>query len=298
MLSQNKFLVKFYILTSNHIECLKRHFYKIPTGEAVVVINSLDENYIDAAVSFCVKHKIEHYVTESDGTPATGKNSVLKLFRESDNEYMVHIDGDDILTQYGIDLYKRMSMWYNAPDCLVLYRQKAVKKSKRGDWYVHYFPFDKSSLENQNISKEDLTYFFMSEEYGNYSKDEAQKLSEERLKFNKIIERYGESHESMCRIVFFSKKCAEIMNYDNSLVIGEDTIQFLKLKRIALSGGLNMVRYREKTNPTYFYMQDYEGTVKKNNWDWVGPFNRMVERLGTLPEYQSLPEFLDDGTNK
>ena len=154
------------------------------------------------------------------------------------------------------------------------------------------------ATENQNISKEDLTDFFMSEEYGNYSKDEAQKLSEERLKFNKIIERYGESHESMCRIVFFSKKCAEMMHYDNSLVIGEDTIQFLKLKRIALSGGLNMVRYRERTKPTYFYMQDYEGTVKKNNWDWVGPFNKMVERLGTLPEYQSLPEFLDDGINK
>ena len=113
VLSQNKFLVKFYILTSNNIKCLERHFHKIPTSEAVVVINSLDKNYIDAAVSFCVEHKIEHYVTESDGTPATGKNSVLKLFRESDNEYMVHIDGDDILTDYGIDLYKRMSMWYN-----------------------------------------------------------------------------------------------------------------------------------------------------------------------------------------
>ena len=43
---------------------------------------------------------IEHYVTESDGTPATGKNSVLRLFLESDNEYMVQVDGDDMITPY------------------------------------------------------------------------------------------------------------------------------------------------------------------------------------------------------
>ena len=290
--------MKFYILTSNHIGCLQRHFNVVPISEAVVVINSLDENYIDAAVSFCVGNKIEYYITDSDGTPATGKNSVIKLFLESDNEYMVHIDGDDILTKYGVDLYKRLSMWYNAPDCLVLYRQKAVKKSKRGSWYVHYFPFDKSSLRQQDITKEYLTHFFMDKEYGNYSKEYAEKLADERLKFNDIIGKYGESHESMCRIVFLSRKCAEMIDYDNSLVIGEDTIQFLKLKRIALSGGLNMVRYREKTKPTYLYMQDYEGTVKKNNWDWLEPFNKMVEKLGPLPEYQSLPEFLDNGINK
>ena len=54
----------------------------------------------------CVSEGIEHYVTESDGTPATGKNSVLRLFLESDNEYMVHVDGDDMITPYGRNLYR------------------------------------------------------------------------------------------------------------------------------------------------------------------------------------------------
>ena len=290
--------MKFYILTSNHIKCLSRHFKLIPISEAVVVINSLDESYIDTAVSFCVEHRIEHYVTNSDGTPATGKNSVLKLFLESDNEYMVHIDGDDVITNYGLDLYKRMSTWYNSPDCLVLYRQLAVKKSGRGDWYVHYFPFDKSSIEQQSAGKQEIAECFMEPKYGQYSESRANELAQERLKFNDNVKKYLESHESMCRIVFLSRKCAEIMHYDNSLTIGEDTIQFLKLKKIALNGGLNMVRYKERRKPTYFYMQDYGGTVKQDNWDWMKPFNKMVEQLGTLPEYQNLPEFLDDGTNK
>ena len=290
--------MKFYILTSKHIECLKRHFALLPMSETVVVINSFDKSYVDTAVSFCSEFDIEYHVTECDGTPATGKNSVLELFLNSDENYMVHIDGDDMLTSYGVDLYKRLSMKENAPDCLVLYRQRAVKKSKNGSYYIHYYPFDKSSHDHQTMTKEDIVSYFSHEDTGNYSIEKANELAEHRLVFNDIVHKYGESHESMCRIVFISRKCAELMHYDNSLVIGEDTIQFLKLKRIALKGGLNMVRHKEKRNPTYHYMQDFEGTVKENDWDWLESFNKAVFDIELPEKYKTLPEFLDDEINK
>ena len=69
---------------------------------------------------------IEHYVTESDGTPATGKNSVLRLFLESDNEYMVHVDGDDMITPYGRNLY-RTAAHTDAPDVICLQNELEIQ---------------------------------------------------------------------------------------------------------------------------------------------------------------------------
>ena len=277
---------------------MERHFTVLPMSKTVVVINSLDESYIDAAVSFCLKNNIIYYVTKSDGTPATGKNSVLDIFLESDDEYMVHIDGDDILTPYGVDLYSRLSKKNDAPDCLVLYRQRALEKSKNGPYFTHHYPFDKSSHGHQTMTKQDIIEYFKQENTGNYSSEKAKEIAEHRIVFNDIVNKYGESHESMCRIVFISKKCADIMRYDNTLKIGEDTIQFLKLKKIALNGGLNMVRYKEKRKPTYYYMQDFDGTVKQDDWDWIKSFNESVLNIELPPKYESLPEFLDDEINK
>ena len=113
--------MKFYILCSRDLFCLERQFDTIPKDQTVVVINSLDESYVVSAVSFCEDEQIEYYVTTSDGTPATGKNEALRLFLESDNEYSVHVDGDDVLTDYGVSLYNEVANRKNAPDCIALY---------------------------------------------------------------------------------------------------------------------------------------------------------------------------------
>ena len=69
--------LKYYVLTSNHFQFLKRHiseeYSNIPKEDLVVVINTLDEDYLMMAKGFCIHKEIEYYVTESDGTPATGK---------------------------------------------------------------------------------------------------------------------------------------------------------------------------------------------------------------------------------
>ena len=46
-----------------------------------VVINSLDENFVDEIVGFCLVNNIDYTISESDGTPSTGKNAVLMFLK-------------------------------------------------------------------------------------------------------------------------------------------------------------------------------------------------------------------------
>ena len=119
--------MKFYILTSSYLEGIHRATKVIPSEDMVVVINATDKEYVERAVDYCNENELEYYVTESDGTPATGKNSVLKLFLESDNDYMVHVDGDDIITHHGYRLYTQMAKHESPPDMVVLYRQPQIR---------------------------------------------------------------------------------------------------------------------------------------------------------------------------
>lgn len=67
--------------------------------EPVVVVNTKDdafaasvlrwvEDYFDAT-----RHIIPVHVTECDGTPATGKNELTKVFFRSECEYLLALDG-------------------------------------------------------------------------------------------------------------------------------------------------------------------------------------------------------------
>ena len=61
-----------------------------------VVINSLDQEFIDGIVEFCESNNIQYSVTESDGTPSTGKNAVFDVFKKSDFTHLAQLDGDDL----------------------------------------------------------------------------------------------------------------------------------------------------------------------------------------------------------
>ena len=61
-----------------------------------VVINSQDDDFIQNIVKYCKFNNIPHSVTESDGTPSTGKNAVFDVFKESDCTHLSQLDGDDL----------------------------------------------------------------------------------------------------------------------------------------------------------------------------------------------------------
>lgn len=304
--------MKFYVLTSRSIEGLQRNTKTLPKEDMVVVINTLDDDYRSLAKDHCETNDIEYYITQSDGTPATGKNSVIKLFLESDQDYMVQIDGDDFLTPLGIKLYKQLSAIENPPDMVVLYRQPQIKKildfdsmfsSWDGDlrslskhWGVRY-PMDKSDPDFERQIPSSLYKYFI--EFCGVDDTTAKRWSIDRYDFNTSMNMFSEVREYMSRMVFYSRKVAEHVNFGNEIIIGEDTIQFLKLKKLAIEGKLNIVRRKERHYPTYIYTDTEEQITRKDfqsgiNWDWIRPFLNELDKIRhDLPVNVSLPEFKD-----
>ena len=60
-----------------------------------VVINSQDSDFTSEISKYCEDSEIEYSITQSDGTPGNGKNSVLEIFQNSDYTHLSQLDGDD-----------------------------------------------------------------------------------------------------------------------------------------------------------------------------------------------------------
>jgi len=289
--------MQFYILTSGNLKALKRHFDSEYSGfkkkDAVVIINSLNEDYIKEAVSYCTKKKIEHHVTESNGTPAKGKNSLLEAFLASDNDYCVMIDGDDFLTPHGVWMYKHLAGLETPPDAVCLINQRSIKKINHKPYSVKPFTVDYENLltldylhmfnELRGLSIPKATYY--NTLYNNY-------YTEQR--------KYSEGDEIHCRVTWVSKKAASF-KFNEELIIGEDTLHMLRLKHEALEGRLNF--YTNDEQPaTYIYDERTPGTVQKTSkfgidYEWMNDYLVALGEMGKknyLHENTRLPELKID----
>ena len=113
------------MLVSRDVTLTEKRINEFPTdwSKLHVIINTKDKDVEKDLVELVEDCELEYTVTESDGTPATGKNSLLKVFLESDNDYAVGIDGDDYITDYGAQFYNNLAEHPNPPDLLALYNQ-------------------------------------------------------------------------------------------------------------------------------------------------------------------------------
>lgn len=279
------------MLWSRNPSRLIRNIKKLGKTNTEVVINTRDSASEEWGVSWCKNNNVTYHVTESDGTPATGKNSVLKVFLESDNEYMVQVDGDDYLTPHGVELYQRLAEHPCPPDMVVLYRQPALSKGGKID-----FPFDKSRF---TLDYDLLMEFFTTNKNYMLDRETAHEWATDRLEFDDWMNRKMEDREFMCRMVFHSREVAELMDYNNSLIVGEDTLQFLELKCLALQGKLNILRRKEREKPTYIYDQTEDDSFMRKDykfdWSWCKPLLRELQKVKNLPaDFARLPEFRDE----
>jgi len=268
-------MVKFYVLTSGHFTALLRHnspkYSNIPKEDTIIVINSLDQDYIKKAEKYCKDVGIEYYITESNGTPAKGKNSVLDLFLASDNDYCVMIDGDDFLTQHGVEYYKSVENKKIVPDALCLKDGLIIKTIDGKD---KLFTIKK---ETHYVSVEEL--------YRRYSLIEGiehEQALELANSMSKLVDtqKYLELNQTFNRVTWLSKKAAQF-RFDEDVVISEDTLHFLTLKDQAIKNKLKVYTLYE--NPaTYIYDNRNESTVfkySKNETDlsWVHVFKNKLD---------------------
>lgn len=311
---------KYYVLTSGSLNALARQFETLKSNETVVVINTLDKGYSDEAAGFCASNDIEYHITESDGTPATGKNSVLKLFLESDNEYMVHVDGDDLITPYGRNLYRTTAYQETPPDVVCLYNQLCVQNYQEGflDLFrkqvdsqtvvrkhmfipPSYRPGFSHAIDAQGVRKyksrvtEDGVNSLVRYCEGTLSKEDARRWLENKVYLHDFAIRHGDRRNTLNRLVFFSRKAATMMNYNPNLVVGEDIVQFHLLKKLAHEGKLDMQIRNESPKYSYIYISNEYSVTRKEmpDWEWMEPLIKELNKMEPeLPDF-TLNEFKD-----
>lgn len=319
--------LKFYVLTSSKLPALRRHidpkFSNIPKNQLVVVINSLSESYIDAASEWCEEEGIEYYITESNGTPARGKNSVLELFLESDNDYMVQIDGDDYLTPHGVYMYQAVAEQHNPPQAICLKNQISTM--------ADYELMAEKGINHTTLKLEDVPYRviqFFTADWDSIRKSDvvtnliemgcdeetAIKQGKWHHEFYRLQEKYCDGNEAHCRVTWLGREAAKT-RFPEHLIVGEDTIFYYDLKHKHFTEGLD-IQCNDETQPTYIYDQRTPGTVfnevnQGKDWTWMNKYNNHVHKMekeGTISEgdlpllkvdypYPYSPNVLKFGTN-
>lgn len=313
-------MLKYYVLVNKSMNCLARQFNTLNREETIVVINTLDEQFEAEAIRWCTKNQIEHYVTESDGTPGTGKNSVINLFLESDNQYMVHIDGDDWITPYGRNVYKAYTYQPDCPDLIALCHQPSMYeydyeqfKDKRdpndsvdqisGAFFPHQYEMIFDNVLNDHQLEHHVRWY--TERYY-MNRTKAITMARVRLHLEQLYIDYGDGNEAFNRMVFFSRKAAQYINYTNELQVGEDTVEYYKMKKLALQGKFDMAVRDERQGYTYIYMEDTPGIIStdrgkyeskeqlSHRWDWLVPLlNTLNCFIRELPFRTRLREAVD-----
>mgnify|MGYP001567394604 FL=1 len=289
--------MQFYILTSTDYDALVRHFdadhSNIQPEDAVVVINSLDEDYIEAAKKFCIENKIEYYITESNGTPSKGKNSVLDIFEESKNDYCVMIDGDDVLTPHGVWMYKQLAKSKTPPDAVCLINQNSLRFIDDKVEAINPFTVSYSTLLRSD-------YYTMFREEVGLSQEKSMYFQDLHYKFYTQHQKYSQGREMHCRVTWLSKKASKF-RFHEGLIIGEDTLQMFKLKNEAVLGNLTFYTTDEKP-ATYLYDERTAGTVMiesefGTDYEWMDAYLVELEKMeeaGELHENVKLPQLRID----
>ena len=306
--------------TDTSYKSLKVHFdprwSNIPYKDAVVVINTPDSEYEKAVSKWCSERNIEHHITECNGTPGKGKNELLKIFLESDDDYMVQIDGDDMLTPYGVDLYRSIAK-EEAPDSIIIYHQWSQFIDKYGQRCYTRIMNNRDRPANRKKDTEFLRQFMpLSYKYQKHYREKVDKMgglekvihlfAQYTSEIHEMCRKYNETYfshvtndvmvDNHCRPVWYSKKAAKY-RFDETMRIGEDTRFYLHLKTAHYKGLLNVRRLKE-VPCSYVYNNLYGGIVADEsngmtNMLWMKKYMDYIEqdvKEGKIGEYPNLPE--------
>lgn len=276
-------MFKFYILLSNpggFFRHFSPHYSNLSPEDAEVVINTQYEDAQRDLVHLCERFGVTYHITESNGTPARGKNELLKVFLNSDNKYMAQIDGDDYLTPYGVWLYKHIASLKSVPDaicikngvalCMVGKMFEEAKREVRRFFTIDWDEIDYEEMKNGMVKRvPDI-------------------IADQSVAYHKVYykqqRKWCEDNDAHNRVTFFSQKAAGIASFDEDFIVGEDTLHYFALKHEHMQGNITFV-CNDESPATYIYNQlDGQGTVWRTtkgftDWSWMSAFNKKVAEL-------------------
>jgi hypothetical protein len=165
-----------------------------------VVINSQNQIFIHKIKNFCGYKNIPFTITESDGSAATGKNSVFDVFLNSDYTHLSQLDGDDLFYPTFLTQTERHLTKYPLTDVLAtLPVDVLLSNYEEGD----------RKLDKGFFAKLWGTHYAGPRGWNDY------------FGRDKLVD--GISIPNYARFVLFSRKIAEMgFKYDKNFLVGED----------------------------------------------------------------------------
>jgi hypothetical protein len=234
--------------------------------ETVAIVNSKNQEFIDEFCSWCESEQVKYVITESNGTPSRGKNSVLQFLRDSDYDGVSMTDGDDLVYPTGALQIERHLLHHPTTDVLIVKPSDQVTNHesygsvqiKEGNYAVCW---------GMNIVKLGYTYGPGKSEIFNSGHFAARNLG---------------GH------VFYSKKVAQLVQYDEEQLLGEDLLlefNLLKLHQerkicfwLSFASDVQMLDRTEQESIQY----------TKNGTDGAQSFERLIQKVREiLPEDRS-----------
>lgn len=261
------------ILTSEKIDkldrCIQSILTQVDKADVVVVINSLDEKFNNLAVFLAEKYGLRSIVTDSNGKPGKGKNSLLRYFLATDYTHLIPVDGDDYLLPNAIDILTATTKDHNIDvlgliDGLCLLGDDLIDTPS---WFVH----------NEYMNR--ITDSIDPKLYRKFN-----------LQLEKVRRAASEYGNLFNRFVVLSKKAASLIDYEEELSGAEDVKQGLLLKLAQTKGALTYkllsstkVYVYDVTDPgIYMNLLCKCDIIKESDLFWEGLSREEIEFLKTF----------------
>lgn len=229
------------ILTSRDIEkldrCIKSVLVQAAASNIVVIINSLDERYQTLASDLSTKYSLKSIITESNGKPGKGKNSVLSYFLSTEYEYLIPVEGDDYLLPNAIETLVSVHTNHNM-DLLSIIDSITIVDGRE-------------TTIDEYVATNEYTELVQ-------SLVEPNKFKAFALHIAKIRKVCVEHDNFLCRFILMNRKVAKLFNFNENLLGAEDTKEHVKMK---LLDAANEISYKLlSTKSVYVYDFAIDGT--------------------------------------
>jgi hypothetical protein len=225
--------------------------------ETVPIINSQNQEFIENFTKWCEKEEIKFKITESNGTPSKGKNSVLEFLLESDFDGVSLTDGDDLFYPTGALQIERHLIHHSNTDVLIVKPSDQVSNNKVEN--------STEIKNNQYAILWGTNNIKMNYKYGPGEHD--------------IFTKGHYASGNIGGHVFYSKKLANLVKYDEQQLLGEDLLLEFELLKLHQKGDISFwlsfasdVQMLDRT--------DHNGIqMIKNKTEGIIYFNRLLEKV-------------------
>jgi hypothetical protein len=181
--------------------------------ETISIINSKDESFVEEFSHWCKQNRQKYIITESNGTPSKGKNACINFFLNSGYDGLTMLDGDDIVYPTTSIQISRHLNHHHGTDIVIV---------KPSDQII------------QNIGNAHIYDNIYATLWGTHEVSLDYKVGPAQH------ELFDNRHKSsnLGGHVFYSKKAAQYLKYDETQLLGEDLLLEFEMLKLHQEGKL------------------------------------------------------------